>query len=101
VAQRRSGQREYVQREPGQREAGQRPAGQRESAPREPVVEDKFADVEILSPIELALKRAMEASGKTVDYNQDKGTKKNSNSRNRARAMQEEAMARTLGGRNR
>lgn len=63
----------------------------------EPTVEDKFADVEVLSPIELAFKRAMESSGKTIDYKPSKGTKKNPSGRSRARAMQEEALARTLG----
>lgn len=63
----------------------------------EPTVEDKFADVEVLSPIELAFKRAMESSGKTIDYKPNKGTKKNPSGRSRARAMQEEALARTLG----
>jgi len=63
----------------------------------EPTVEDKFADVEVLSPIELAFKRAMESSGKTIDYKPTKNTKKNPSGRSRARAMQEEALARTLG----
>src|SRR5262249_16265465 len=65
--------------------------------PPAPLAEDKFADMEVLSPIELAFKRAMEASGKTIDFKQGKNTKKNVAGRTRARAMQDEAIARTLG----
>ncbi|MCX6045858.1 MAG: S1 RNA-binding domain-containing protein [Chloroflexi bacterium] len=68
-----------------------------EPAAQEPVNEDQFADVEVLSPIELAFKLAMEASGKTINMKQDKPTKRNTNSRSRARAMQEEIISRTLG----
>ncbi|MFN8493292.1 MAG: S1 RNA-binding domain-containing protein [Caldilineaceae bacterium] len=63
----------------------------------EPTMEDKFANMEVLSPIELALRRAMESSGKTIEIKTSKPVKKNSNSRTRARAMQEEIIARTLG----
>ncbi len=62
-----------------------------------PVEEDQFADLEVLSPIELAFKRAMEASGKTINMKHDRPTKRNTNSRSRARAMQEEIISRTLG----
>ena len=69
-----------------------------EPAAPESAVEDKFANMEVLSPIELALRRAMESSGKTIEINKtSKPVKKNSNSRTRARAMQEEIIARTLG----
>ncbi len=63
----------------------------------EPAMQDKFADMEVLSPIELALRRAMESSGKMIEIKTSKPVKKNSNSRTRARAMQEEIIARTLG----
>ncbi len=73
------------------------PQAVQEQATQAPLVnEDQFADVEVLSPIELAFKRAMEASGKTIDMKHDRPTKRNTNSRSRARAMQEEIISRTL-----
>ncbi|CAN5657282.1 hypothetical protein BH10CHL1_BH10CHL1_35360 [soil metagenome] len=73
------------------------PQAAHEPTAHEPVNEDQFADVEVLSPIELAFKLAMEASGKTINMKHDKPTKRNTNSRSRARAMQEEIISRTLG----
>ena len=79
-------------------EVAPEPVAAPEPEPAPVVEEDKFANVEVMSPIELALRRAMESSGKTIEITKSKPVKKNSNSRSRARAMQEEIIARTLGG---
>ncbi|HRW05439.1 MAG TPA: S1 RNA-binding domain-containing protein, partial [Caldilineaceae bacterium] len=57
-------------------------------------VVDEFADVEVLSPMELAFKRAMEAEGIEI-----KGTGKKSKRRRgkQGRSIQDEIIARTLG----
>ncbi|MCB0111615.1 MAG: S1 RNA-binding domain-containing protein [Caldilineaceae bacterium] len=62
-------------------------------APEEEVV-DEFADVEVLSPMELAFKRAMEAEGIEI-----KGSGKKSKRRRgkQGRSIQDEIIARTLG----
>jgi small subunit ribosomal protein S1 len=63
--------------------------------PEEPVVADSFADVEVLSPMELAFKRAMEAEG--IEINVKKSGKKG-NKRNKKgnRSLQDEIISRTL-----
>lgn len=63
--------------------------------PEEPVAADSFADVEVLSPMELAFKRAMEAEG--IEINVKKSGKKG-NRRNKKgnRSLQEEIINRTL-----
>ncbi len=55
-------------------------------------LEDQFEDIEVLSPIELALKRAMEAEGIKVDTKKRRKGRKGK----RARAIQEEIIQRTL-----
>jgi predicted RNA-binding protein with RPS1 domain len=59
--------------------------------PEEEVV-DEFADIEVLSPMELAFKRAVEAEGIELKANQ-KSRKKGK----RGRSIQDEIIARTLG----
>jgi len=62
-----------------------------ESAKEETV--DEFADVEVLSPMELAFKRAMEAEGIELKDNVKKKRKRGRNNR----SLQDEIIARTLG----
>jgi small subunit ribosomal protein S1 len=54
---------------------------------------DTFAEVEVLSPMELAFKRAMEAEG--VELNLKSG-KKDKRSKKRTKAIQDEIISRTL-----
>ncbi|MBX2999768.1 MAG: S1 RNA-binding domain-containing protein [Caldilineaceae bacterium] len=70
-------------------------AAKAEPESAEPVAADSFADVEVLSPMELAFKRAMEAEG--IELNVKKGGKKG-NKRNKKgnRSLQEEIISRTL-----
>lgn len=56
--------------------------------------EDAFADVEVLSPMELAFKRAMEAEGVELDVKKQDRRHKRGKKRNRA--IQEEIINRTL-----
>lgn len=64
-------------------------------AGEEPAAADAFADVEVLSPMELAFKRAMEAEG--IELNLKKGGKKGGKRNKRGnRALQEEIINRTL-----
>jgi len=58
---------------------------------------DEFADMEILTPMEMAFKRAMEAGGVKFASND----KRNRNKKNKrgSRSLQEEIIARTLQGR--
>jgi transcriptional accessory protein Tex/SPT6 len=66
-----------------------------EPQPEEPVVADSFADIEVLSPMELAFKRAMEAEG--IELNLKKGGKKGSKRNKKGnRSAQEEIISRTL-----
>jgi predicted RNA-binding protein with RPS1 domain len=60
----------------------------------EPEVEDDYADVEVLSPMELAFKRAMEAEG--VEFRISKKKQGKRNKRDRDREMQDEIVQRTL-----
>jgi len=66
-----------------------------EMAPEESEDEvvDEFADVEVLSPMELAFKRAMEAEGIEVKAG---GKKKKSRRGRQGRSIQDEIIARTL-----
>lgn len=56
--------------------------------------EDPYADVEVLSPMELAFKRAMEAEG--MEMNVKKGGKDNKRGKKRNRSIQDEIISRTL-----
>ena len=60
----------------------------------EEVAEDDFADVEVLSPMELAFKRAMEAEGVEFRISKKKPSKRDR--RNRDRDTQDEIVQRTL-----
>lgn len=57
-------------------------------------LEDQFEEVEVLSPMELAFKRAMEAEGVTLG--EGKGKRRKGRRGKRARAIQEEIIQRTL-----
>lgn len=64
---------------------------------REPEPEDTFADMEVLSPMEAAFRKAMEASGVKFTVRKDNNNKKGKKSDNaRNRAMQEDLLERTL-----
>jgi small subunit ribosomal protein S1 len=60
----------------------------------EPEATDDFDDLEVLSPMELAFKRAMEAEGMELPDNPKKQGKRNSRDRNRS--IQDEIISRTL-----
>jgi predicted RNA-binding protein with RPS1 domain len=60
----------------------------------EPEEEDDFEDLEVLSPMELAFKRAMEAEGMELNVSRKKQGKRNRRERNRS--LQDEIIARTL-----
>lgn len=60
----------------------------------EPEEEEDFEDLEDLSPMELAFKRAMEAEGMEMPVNRKKQGKRNRRERNRS--LQDEIIARTL-----
>jgi hypothetical protein len=62
----------------------------------EPEYEDEedFEDLEVLSPMELAFKRAMEAEGMELNLSRKKQNKRNRRERNRS--LQDEIIARTL-----
>lgn len=57
---------------------------------------DNFADMEVLTPMELAFKRAMEAEGITIDTNRGGGKKRGKKGRRMTRSIQDEIIARTL-----
>jgi len=57
------------------------------------VIEDDFDDVEVLSPMELAFKKAMQAEGIELDIRKKSGKR---GRRERSRALQDEIIARTL-----
>ncbi|MEZ4636986.1 MAG: S1 RNA-binding domain-containing protein [Caldilineaceae bacterium] len=57
-------------------------------------LEDPYADVEVLSPMELAFKRAMEAEG--IEVNVKKSGKGGKRGKKRGRAIQDEIITRTL-----
>jgi len=60
----------------------------------EPEEEEDFEDLEVLSPMELAFKRAMEAEGMEMPVGRKKQGKRNRRERNRS--LQDEIIARTL-----
>lgn len=62
-------------------------------APEEDVV-DEFADMEVLTPMEMAFKRAMEAEGIKLDVRDKKG--RNKKGKRGSRSLQDEIIARTL-----
>lgn len=66
------------------------------AAPPEPEedVVDEFADMEVLTPMEMAFKRAMEAEGIKLDVRDKKG--RNKKGKRGARSIQDEIIARTL-----
>ena len=61
----------------------------------EPELVDEFADVEVLSPMQLAFKRAQEKSGVVLPTSTKSGKPRRQDT-NRKRAQQEDIMARTL-----
>jgi hypothetical protein len=60
----------------------------------EPEVEDDFNDIEVLSPMELAFKRAMEAEGMELNVGKKKQGKRNRRDQNSS--LQDEIISRTL-----
>jgi transcriptional accessory protein Tex/SPT6 len=71
------------------------PQAQSPSRPEpEPEEEDDYEDIEVLSPMELAFKRAMEAEGMELNLNRKKQGKRNRRERNRS--LQDEIITRTL-----
>jgi len=56
-------------------------------------IDDEYADVEVLSPMELAFKRAVEAEGEEIRVERKQGKR---NRKSDARAIQDEIIARTL-----
>lgn len=79
--------------EPVQAAPVQQQQAQVEDEPEEEV-EDDFDDVEVLSPMELAFKKAMQAEGIELDIRKKKPGKRGR--RERSRALQDEIIARTL-----
>lgn len=79
-------------------EKGAESRSEASSAPQEPEFEDPFADVEVLSPIQVALLRAQERSGVELDYDAQSG-KKGKSRKEKQRREQEEIFERTLKGR--
>ena len=66
-----------------------------EAAPEpEDDVVDEFADMEVLTPMEMAFKRAMEAEGIKLDVRDKKG--RNKKGKRGSRSIQDEIIARTL-----
>ncbi len=65
-----------------------------QEAEAEESLNDPYADVEVLSPMELAFKRAMEAEG--IEVNVQKAGKRAKSGKKRTRAIQEEIINRTL-----
>ncbi|MEZ4709034.1 MAG: S1 RNA-binding domain-containing protein [Caldilineaceae bacterium] len=70
------------------------PAAAEEEA--EEMIEDPFENVEVLSPMELAFKRAMEGSDSEVVTQPGKRGGRRKNRRQQSRAIQDEIIARTL-----
>jgi small subunit ribosomal protein S1 len=66
----------------------------RRQAEPEPEEEEDFEDLEVLSPMELAFKRAMEAEGMELNISKKKQGKRNRRDRNRS--LQDEIISRTL-----
>ncbi|MCC6458193.1 MAG: S1 RNA-binding domain-containing protein [Caldilineaceae bacterium] len=72
----------------------QRPHDSRRQPEPEPEHEDDFEDLEVLSPMELAFKRAMEAEGMELNVSRKKQGKRNRRESNRS--LQDEIISRTL-----
>jgi small subunit ribosomal protein S1 len=72
----------------------QRPQDSRRQPEPEPEHEDDFEDLEVLSPMELAFKRAMEAEGMELNVSRKKQGKRNRRESNRS--LQDEIISRTL-----
>jgi small subunit ribosomal protein S1 len=72
----------------------QRPQDSRRQSEPEPEHEDDFEDLEVLSPMELAFKRAMEAEGMELNVSRKKQGKRNRRESNRS--LQDEIISRTL-----
>jgi len=71
-----------------------RSGGRRQPEPEpEPEAEEDFEDLEVLSPMELAFKRAMEAEGMEVNVSRKKQGKRKGRDRS---SLQDEIIARTL-----
>lgn len=72
--------------------------GKPEAPAAEPEAEyvDPFADMEVLSPIQVALLRAQERSGVELDYDPTQGGKKGKNRKDKQRREQEDIFERTL-----
>jgi transcriptional accessory protein Tex/SPT6 len=85
-----------LREEPEPEPRADQPQAKAEPVAEEPEAElvDAFADVEVLSPMELAFRKAMEASG--VDYKLSKKSDKSAQATQKYRSEQEEIMARTL-----
>jgi predicted RNA-binding protein with RPS1 domain len=66
----------------------------RQQPPPEPEDEEDIEDLEVLSPMELAFKRAMEAEGMELNVSKKKQGKRNRRERNRS--LQDEIISRTL-----
>jgi transcriptional accessory protein Tex/SPT6 len=79
--------------EPVQATPVQQQQPQVEEEPEEEA-EDTYADVEVLSPMQLAFKKAMQAEGIELDISSKKSGKRNR--RERTRSIQDEIIARTL-----
>jgi predicted RNA-binding protein with RPS1 domain len=79
--------------QPPAAQAAPQPAPEPEPEPEEP--EEDFDDVDVLSPMELAFKRAVEAEGVEFKYGKGKRQGKR-NRRERSRSLQDEIIARTL-----
>lgn len=78
----------------GGRQGQYQPEPQPEPEP-EPEVQDDFADMEVLTPMQLAFKRAQEKSGVVLPMGKG-GKNSKRNDTGRKRAQQEDIMARTL-----
>lgn len=77
-------------------EAAQQPEAEQQEVPQaDEEAEDQFEDVEVLSPMELAFKRAMEAEGMDVKPNATKPGKRNRRGGDQ-RSLQDEIIQRTL-----
>jgi predicted RNA-binding protein with RPS1 domain len=77
------------------------PEPERKAAPApepEPEPADPFDEMEVLSPIEAALRKAMKESGAKLNLRKDNDRRSKKNDGARARAMQEEILSRTLTG---
>lgn len=72
----------------------QEPQRSRHQPEPEEEEEDDLEDLEVLSPMELAFKRAMEAEGMELNINRKKQNKRNRRERNRS--LQDEIITRTL-----